>query len=124
MCKARFHVVTRLRDKHVKRFRGIRQHRPVADQALDEDVEEETVEIATVCMLCGNGDHDDQLMLCDGEDCDNVSILFFRVCVLLFSYNWCWTFDAVSTRVTRPPSVAETMRPAKNILQARVKATS
>ncbi|CAM9900547.1 unnamed protein product, partial [Ascophyllum nodosum] len=38
MCKARFYTVTRLRDRHVKSFRGNRRHRMILE---DEEEEEE-----------------------------------------------------------------------------------
>lgn len=87
MCKARFHVVTRLRDEHIKRFRGNRQRRPTGAQEespVEEEEEEEIEGIRAVCMHCGNGDREEQLMLCDGEGCDHVGVLLSIVNCVCF----------------------------------------
>ena len=83
MCKARFYVVTRRRDEHVKRFRGSRRRRPAdgggnganADALLDPAiaaVEEEPEGARAVCLHCGDGGSASQLMLCDEHLCENV----------------------------------------------------
>lgn len=89
MCKARFHIVTRLRDQHLKRFRGSRRGRPNTDgnfenpdailnpalAAAGQEAEEEEPEGArAVCLHCGDGGSADRLMLCDGAGCENVRV--------------------------------------------------
>ena len=73
MCKARFYTVTRLRDRHVKRFRGKRR-RAIPDLEDEEEEQEEPVAAQTVCLFCGDGGSEDRLILCDGLGCENVSI--------------------------------------------------
>lgn len=80
--QARFYVVTRQRDDHVKRFRGSRRRRspdddaaallpPAVTLALREEPEPEGAR--AICMHCRDGGAAEQLMLCDGPGCDNVS---------------------------------------------------
>lgn len=87
--QARFYVVTRLRDDHVKRFRGSRRRRspddggvfggigagpPLTPEVMSILPEEPEPEGArAVCMHCRDGGAAEQLMLCDGPGCDNVS---------------------------------------------------
>lgn len=85
--QTRFYVVTRLRDDHVKRFRGSRRRRPTEDggvfdnhvaalnpavgSLLQEDPEPEGAR--AICLHCRDGGAAEQLMLCDGAGCENVS---------------------------------------------------
>lgn len=73
-------MVTRLRDDHVKRFRGSRRRRPAEDGGvfdnhaaalLQEEPEPEGAR--AICLHCRDGGAAEQLMLCDGAGCDNVS---------------------------------------------------
>lgn len=81
--------MTRLRDEHVKRFRGSRRRRssdgegvfgnhaggallpPGVMSVLQEEPEPEGAR--AICMHCMDGGAAEQLMLCDGPGCDNVS---------------------------------------------------
>lgn len=81
--------MTRLRDDHVKRFRGSRRRRspddggvfgndaagallaPAVMSILREEPEPEGAR--AICMHCRDGGAAEQLMLCDGPGCDNVS---------------------------------------------------
>lgn len=85
--QARFYVVTRLRDDYVKRFRGSRRRRAADDggvfdnqaaallapvgSLLQEEPEPEGAR--AICLHCGDGGAAEQLMLCDGAGCENVS---------------------------------------------------
>lgn len=87
MCKARFHAVTRLRDDLVKRFRGNKRRRPtgeedpsvIADRLETEDEEEEVEGARAVCLHCGDGGSEEQLILCDGTGCENVRDCLFSI---------------------------------------------
>ncbi|CAN0583023.1 unnamed protein product, partial [Ectocarpus sp. 12 AP-2014] len=86
MCKSRFYVVTRLRDDHVKRFRGSRRLRPLDEGGLfapngqlgglliPEEPEPEGAR--AVCLHCQDGGAEEQLMLCDGPGCGNAAHTF------------------------------------------------
>lgn len=81
--------MTRLRDDHVKRFRGSRRRRspddggvfggigagpPLTPEVMSILPEEPEPEGArAICMHCRDGGAAEQLMLCDGPGCDNVS---------------------------------------------------
>lgn len=75
MCKGRFHEVTCIAVKRVRRFEG--EIQPAPDVESDEgDLQLE----AAVCMYCGDGGDADRLMLCDSEACPNVRKQLF-ICV-------------------------------------------
>ncbi|CBJ25503.1 conserved unknown protein [Ectocarpus siliculosus] len=86
MCKSRFYVITRLRDDHVKRFRGSRRRRPLDEGGLfapnghlgglliPEEPEPEGAR--AVCLHCQDGGAEEQLMLCDGPGCSNAAHTF------------------------------------------------
>lgn len=71
MCKVRFNAVTRLRDKHLKRFRARRRRATAV--VIEEEEEDDPVAARAVCMHCGEGGAEDRLILCDGSGCGNVS---------------------------------------------------
>lgn len=71
--------MTRLRDSHVKRFRARNRgpgpqdnHGPVLFPGFAARLREPEGARA-VCLHCGDGGAADQLILCDGEGCENVS---------------------------------------------------
>lgn len=93
LCNAQFKVITRLMDGVTARLtssgsrsRGRAGNRTlvvgnmmddvndVSEESSDEsseeeEEEEEEVENPIVCMVCGNGDQGEQLVLCDGREC-------------------------------------------------------
>lgn len=56
----------------------------------EEEVEEELEGAHTICLHCGDGGSEEELMLCDGMDCDNVSFRLLCVCVCVV--DMCFSF--------------------------------
>lgn len=80
--------MTRLRDDHVKRFRGSRRRLPTEDGSVFDNhaaallmspsgsllhAEPEPEGARAICLHCRDGGAAEQLMLCDGAGCDHVS---------------------------------------------------